>query len=115
MALQLFKRKPTKQIVEIFQDESPEQTQHYIENTLKRKIEQDISPYKTSLFEFRSSIYRTISQHTISSLGNIVVLPIVGKELHDKQKDYQFIHLGVIVVGLISLTRHGIGASVHIF
>ena len=82
---------------------------------LKKEIK-EVTPYKKPLVQ-NPKIRRFFSQYTISSLGNIVYLDLVSSEIKQKllkNKTDKYVHLRVILIGIIGLHRKEIGALVNI-
>ena len=97
-------RSKTMEIVEVIK--SKENVKEFIEEKLKKTIK-EVTPYKKSLVQ-NPKITRFFSQHTISSLGNIVYLDLVSSEIKQKllkNKTDKYMHLGVILIGIIGLHR----------
>ena len=100
------------EIVEVIKPK--ENVKEFVEEKLKKAIKE--VPYKKHLVQ-TPKITRFLSQHTISLLGNIVYLDLVSSEIKQKllkNKIDNYMHLGVILIGIIGLHRKEIGALVNI-
>ena len=101
------------EIVEVIKPK--ENVKEFIEEKLKKAIK-EVTPYKKPLVQ-SPKITRFFSQHTISSLGNIVYLDLVSSKIKQKllkNKTDKYMHLGVILIGIIGLHIKDIGALVNI-
>ena len=101
------------EIVEVIKPK--ENVKEFIEEKLKKAIK-EVTPYKKPLVQ-SPKITRFFSEHTISSLGNIVYLDLVSSEIKQKllkNKIDKYMHLGVFLIGIIGLHRKEIGALVNI-
>ena len=101
------------EIVEVIKPK--ENVKEFIKEKLKKAIK-EVTPYKKHLVQ-SPEITRFISQHTISSLGNVVYLDLVSSEIKQKllkNETDKYMHLGVILIGIIGLHRKEIGALVNI-
>ena len=77
----------------------------------------EVTPYKKKQLVQSSKITRFLNQHNISSIGNIVYLDLVSSETKHKllkNKTDKYMHLGIILIGIIGLHRKEIGALVNI-
>ena len=87
----------------------------FIEEKLKKAVK-EVTPYKKQLVQ-NYKITRFLNQHTISSIGNIVYLDLVSPETKHKllkNKTDKYMHLGIILIGIIGLHRKEIGALINI-
>ena len=87
----------------------------FIEEKLKNAVN-EVTLYKKWLVQ-NPKITRFLNQHTISSIGNIVYLDLVTpKTKHKllKNKTNKYMHLGIILIGIIGLHRKEIGALINI-
>ena len=87
----------------------------FVQEKLK-KVVKEVIPNKKQLVQ-NSKITRFLNQHTISSIGNIVYLDLVSPETKHKllkNKTDKYMHLGIILIGIIGLHRKEIGALINI-
>ena len=87
----------------------------FIEEKLKKTVKK-ITLYKKQLIQ-NSKITRFLNQHTISSIGNIVYLDLVPPKIQHKllkDKTDKYMHLGIILIGIIGLHCKEIGALINI-
>ena len=87
----------------------------FIEEKLKNAVKK-VTPYKKRLVQ-NPKITRFLNQHTISSIGNIVYLDLVSLETKHKllkNKTDKYMHLGIILIGIIGLRRKEIRALINI-
>lgn len=87
----------------------------YVEERLKKAVK-GVTPYKKHLVR-SSKIVRFLSQHTISSIANILrlvfILTKVRQKLSKNHSD-KFMHLRIILIGVIGLHQKEKGALVNI-
>ena len=87
----------------------------FIEEKLKKTIK-EVTPYKKQLVQ-NSKKPKFLNQHTISSIGNIVYLDLVSPETKHKllkNKTDKYMHLGIILIGIIGLHLKEIGTLINI-
>ena len=87
----------------------------FIEEKLKKAVK-EVTPYKKQLVQ-NSKITRFLNQYTISSIGNIVYFDLVSPETKHKllkNKIDKYMHLGIVLIGIIRLQRKEIGALTNI-
>ncbi|KAK3225449.1 hypothetical protein Dsin_005311 [Dipteronia sinensis] len=72
--------------------------------------------YHTGFLQSKSDLITTLSRHKISCIGedNLVDLPLILKNDYSQLSARRLMHLGLITIGVIGLTRQGTGAKTFI-
>ena len=109
-------KKFSNKTIEIVEAINPkDNVKEFVEEKMKRVVK-EVTPYKKELVQ-NSKMTWFLNQHTISSIWNIVYLDLVSLETKHKllkNKTDKYMHLGIILIGIIGLHRKEIGALVNI-
>ena len=73
--------------------------------------------YQLGLFENRSRIVSSISQHEVSCIDKEVTLNLLSKEAvtYLRKLNFSQIHIGTILIGIAGLTRAQVGTKALVY
>ena len=115
--MELF-RKKRKEVVraeDIYPNE--EEVQEFIRRGFKRTQKNKYNLYQLGLFENRSRIVSSISQHEVSCIDKEVTLNLISKEAvtHLGKSHFSQIHIRTILIGISRLTRAQVGTKTLVY
>ncbi|KAK3184726.1 hypothetical protein Dsin_032012 [Dipteronia sinensis] len=104
----LFQTKTPSEVLRIEERVDIDSQIKNLENNNLKLLKAD-TLYKTGFLHSKSDLVTTLSRHKISCVGedNLVDLPLILRDDYSQLSARRLMHLGLITIGVIGLTRQG--------